>query len=309
VKLAVLFWFYKEPDICQNRLEILRQYNPDVPIYGLYGGDLATVDIYKSQLDRYLDDFYAFPEAKDSQWKWLQGDLMITHWYRERGQCLDWDTVTIVQWDMLVFAPIDRLFSMLAPDTILLSGLRPIAEVENDWLWVTPKIPAHRHQYLNFLEYIDKTFDYQQEPMGCIFIIACLPRIFLEPYSQIDRPELGFIEYRIPIYAQILGIPVCENHPFSAWWVDNDPTFYNKNPWQRTLDLLDRRFNPHPLNPTRNDISLIAIHRQLNIPTGARMFHPYQYLFPFTTIQWIGALISEFKRDLDWLFNKIKNRH
>jgi hypothetical protein len=305
VRLAVLFWFYKEPDICQNRLEILREHNPDIQIYGLYGGDVATVDVYKSQLKPYLDDFYAFTEERDADWKWLQGDLMLTHWYRERGKYLDWDTVTIVQWDLLVFDKIDRLFAMLTPDTILLSGLRPIAEVEADWLWVTPKIPAHRQQYLEFLEYVSKTFDYQQEPMGCIFIIACLPRIFLEAYSQIDRPELGFIEYRIPIYAQILGIPVCEDHPFAAWWVDNDPTFYNKNMWQRTRDLLDRRFNPHPLNPTRSDISLIAIHRQLNMPTGTRMFHPYQYLFPFTRTQWLGALIYEFKRDLEWLFNKI----
>lgn len=305
MKLAILFWFYKEPDICQNRLEIIRQYNPTTPIYGVYGGDLATVDRYKSQLGRYLDDFYTFTEDKDSMWKWLQGDLMLTHWYRERGKFLAWDTVAIVQWDMLVFGAIEQLFSILKPDTILLSGLRSIAEVENDWLWVTPNIPAHQQQYVEFLEYVGKTYDYQQDPLGCIFIVACLPRIFLEPYSQIEQPELGFLEYRIPIYAQIFGIPFCENHPFQAWWVDADPLFHANNLFQRTSNLVNRRLNPNPLNPTRTDISLIPIWRHLNTQTGARIFHPYQQIFPMKKQHWPGALLGELKRDLEWLSQKM----
>jgi hypothetical protein len=305
VKLAILFWFYKEPDICKNRLELLRQYNPTIPIYGVYGGDLATVDQYKSQLNQYLDDFYTFTENKDPLWKWLQGDLMLTHWYRERGKHLPWDTVVIVQWDMLVFGAIEQLFSMLKPDQILLSGLRPISEVENDWMWVTPKILDHRCQYLEFLQYISKTYDYQQDPMGCIFIVACLPRIFLEAYAKIEQPELGFLEYRIPMYAQIFGIPFCENHPFHAWWVDGDPIFQAKNFIQRAINLFSLRLNPNPLNPTRSDISLIPIWGHLNTQAGARIFHPYQHIFPIRKQQWLGALLNEFKRDLDWLSKKL----
>ncbi|WP_271252861.1 hypothetical protein [Pseudanabaena sp. Chao 1811] len=308
MKIAILFWFYKEMDICKNRLSLLRQNNPNIPIYGVYGGDLSTVNDYKLQLEKLLDDFYAFPEDKDSQWKWLQGDLMLTHWYRERGQYLSWDTVAIVQWDMLVFGNIDQLFAMLKQDQILLSGLRPIKEVENDWLWVTPKVPDHREQYLNFLEYVKKTYDYQHEPMGCIFIVVCLPRIFLEAYSKVEHPELGFIEYRIPMYAQIFNIPFCTNHPFQAWWVDGDPVFQATNALQRAINLVKIRLNPNPLNPTRSDISLVPIFRHLNTKKGARIFHPYQYLFPLKKRQWIAALFGELKRDLDWLSRKILGR-
>lgn len=304
MKLAILFWFYKAPDICKNRLELLRQHNPTIPIYGVYGGDLAAVDQYKSQLNQYLDDFYTFTENKDPLWKWLQGDLMLTHWYRERGKHLSWDTVVIVQWDMLVFGAIEELFSMLKPDQILLSGLRPIAEVENDWMWVTPKIPDHRCQYLEFLQYVGKTYDYQQDPMGCIFIVACLPRIFLESYSKVEQPELGFIEYRIPMYAQIFGIPFCENHPFHAWWVDGDPIFQAKNIFQRAINLFRIRLNPNPLNPTRTDISLIPIYRHLNTQAGARIFHPYQQIFPIKKRLWLTALFDEFRRDINWLVQK-----
>ncbi len=305
MKLAILFWFYKEPDICKNRLELLRQKNPNIPIYGVYGGDLADVEQHQTILSEYLDDFYAFTENKDSLWKWLQGDLMLTHWYRDRGKSLSWDTVVIVQWDMLVFGAIEQLFGMLKKDQILLSGLRPIDEVENDWMWVTPKIPAHRDQYLEFLEYIGKAYDYKQDPMGCIFIVACLPRKFFESYSKIDQSELGFIEYRIPIYAQIFGIPFCENHSFDAWWVDSDPIFQASNIFQRAINLVKIRLNPNTLNPTRSDISLIPIYRHLSTKSGARIFHPYQQKFPLKKHHWPIALLNEFRRDVDWLAKKI----
>jgi len=305
MKLAILFWFYKEPEICQNRLEILRQNNPTTPIYGLYGGDLASVDQYKSTLSPYLDDLYVFSEAKDSYWKWIQGDLMITHWYRERGKDLSWDTIVIVQWDMLVFGAVEKLFSMLKPDQILLSGLRPIAEMENDWLWVAPKFPEHRQRYLKFLDYVQKTHDYQQDPLGCLFIVACFPRIFLEQYSSIEQPELGFLEYRIPMYAQIFRIPFCENHSFSAWWVDVDPIFWAKNPIRRAINTLTLRLNPNPLNPAKREISLIPIYYHLSTQTGARIFHPYEQVFPMKKRQWLSSLLHEFGRDLNWLTQKL----
>jgi hypothetical protein len=309
MKLAILFWFYKEPEICQNRLEILRQYNPNTPIYGVYGGDLAAVDRYKSQLEPYLDDFYTFSEPKDTYWKWLQGDLILTHWYRERGRELPFDTVVVVQWDMLIFGAIEQLFAMLEPNQILLSGLRPIAEIENNWHWVTPKLADLRLRYLQFLEHIDKVYNYQQEPMACIFIVACLPRIFLERYATIEQPELGFVEYRIPIYAQIFGIPICEQHPFNAWWIDVEPTFHSKDLVQRAMNRFTLRFNPgslhHTLDPKHSDISLIPIFKHLNMAKGDRIFHPYQSMFPLKNSQWLGALIAEFTRDLDWISRRI----
>jgi len=182
MKLAILFWFYKEPEICQNRLEILRQHNPTVPIYGLYGGDLAAAVHYQSALSPYLDDFYVFSGAKDSYWKWIQGDLMITQWYRDRGHKLEWDTIVVVQWDMLVFGAVEELFSMLKQDEILLSGLRPVAEVENDWQWVSPKIPDLRQRYLEFLTHVRKNYDYKQNPLGCLFIVVGFTRTFLDQY-------------------------------------------------------------------------------------------------------------------------------
>ncbi|MDX2230095.1 MAG: hypothetical protein NW220_10680 [Leptolyngbyaceae cyanobacterium bins.349] len=308
MKLAILFWFYKESEVCQNRLEILRRHNPTTPIYGLYGGDLARVDHYKSVLSPYLDDFYVFSEAKDAYWKWVQGDLMITQWFRDRGHELEWDTIIIVQWDMLVFGPVEQLFATLQPEQILLSGLRPIAEVEAEWQWTSPRVRDRREQYLEFCQHIRKTYDYQQDPLGCLFIVIALPRNFLKQYAQVPEPELGFLEYRIPMYAQILGTPFCTEHPYRAWWVDADPLFWAKNPLRRVINSVVLKFNPNPLNPAKREISLIAIGRHLLTHNGARIFHPYEQLFPSNQWQWLRAVATEFKRDLDWLTQKLLRR-
>jgi hypothetical protein len=142
--------------------------------------------------------------------------------------------------------------------------------------------------------------------MGCLFIAVCLPRTFLERYAYIEQPDLGFIEYRIPMYAQIFGIPFCEDHPFQADWGRNDPRdpmFRAKNPVKRLLNAFHLKLNPIPLNPWR-DISLIPIYRQLRKKAGFRIFHPYQRLFPTQKRQWLIALLDEFKRGLDRLVQK-----
>lgn len=271
MKLAILFWFYKEPDICKNHLELLRRYNPTVPIYGLYGGNLDEIDIFKSSLDRYLDDFYVFTQNKSSSWKWHLGDLLITDWYSQRGKHLAWDTIIIVQWDMLVFGSVQELFSMLQKEQILLSGLRPIKEIEEKWSWTsTSLIPELRDQYLNFLDSVKEKYSYSQEPLCCLFIVVCFPRSFLAKYSEIEQPELGFLEYRVPIYAQIFGTPFCVNHPFQAWWPGDSTTSKNKE----------------TLNAKRHDVSLIAILRNLLDSNGAKVFHPYRKTFPLNINQW-----------------------
>ena len=100
--IAVVFWFYKEPEICINRLKLIKKYNPKIKIFGLFGGNQNEESLYNEKLGGYLDDFYTHPSA-NSDWKWIHGDLMLLDWYKDRGQKLKWDSVVIVQWDMLVF--------------------------------------------------------------------------------------------------------------------------------------------------------------------------------------------------------------
>ena len=187
-----------------------------------------------------------------------------------QGHQLSWDTIVVVQWDMVVYGPIQKVFSMLQRDQVLLSGLRPIDEVEQQWSWTSPDCPDRRAEYLRFLDRVQKHFDFDSRPLCCLFVVVCLSRGFLDQYSRIEQPELGFLEYRVPIYAQVFRVPFCTDHPFEPWWDGIDP-FRRDLPlmaWQRRVDR--RTMLGHLLNPW-----------------GARVFHPYRELAPIGPRQWI----------------------
>jgi hypothetical protein len=289
MKLAILFWFYKEPGICENRLILLRRYNPDTPIYGLYGGDLESAELYRSRLGRYLDDFYVFSQQKDSYWKWYYGDLMITTWFTERGQALPWDTIVIAQWDMLLFGSVNQLFQYLGPNEILLSGVRPVKEVEQDWWWTSPEInPKQQKIYLNFVEHVRAKYDLRAEILCCLFLVVGLPKNFLEKYSEIEPQEVGFLEYKIPTYAQIFGVPFCK-HPYNYCWSDYADYKYTLSPW-----------------PFQIGLSPLVILKNLLNPSGDRIFHPYLRRFPLKPWEWIPITFTYLKEKFAYEFKKQK---
>jgi len=293
MKKAILFWFYQSPGICKNHLEIIRRYNPGIAIYGLYGGAVDEYLEYQSLLSDYLDDFYVFDQPKSSSWKWHLGDLLITDWYTQRGKNLDWDTIIIVQWDMLIFGSIDELFAGLAKDEILLSGLRPVQEVEDAWGWTSATInPNNREQYLNFLNYVRNKYNYSQEPLCCLFIVVCLPKSFLDKYavSVIEEAELGFLEYRVPIYAQIFGTPFFTNHNFNPYW-EVLPTSTN---------------NMKTLNAKRIDVGILTIINNLLKSDGVKVFHPYRKIFPFYKWQYPSIFPILIREVLEKMYRGMK---
>ena len=262
MKLALLFWFYKDVDICRNRLKLLRKHNPAVPIYGLYGGSPEASGHYAQALAPLLDDVFDCFTEKDGDWKWRNGDVAIAEWYRQRGQHLEWDTVFVAQWDMLVLDDLSRLLDGLRQDEVFLSGLRPIEEVRDWWPWVT----RERADYERFHDHFREQYGEQAEVLACQFVVACLSRRFLRAYSTLDL-ELGFLEYRLPSYAGALGMTFGTCPRLECTW-PNDPQADRSSA------------EPVTLTAQKVAIDFSTILRSLRDPGGARVFHPYNRLFP-----------------------------
>ncbi len=285
MQLAVLFWCYKELDLCVDRVRHLRDQNPDTKIYALFGGDLALAGDFERALGPYIDDFYAFegeepPGSKHNQgyrggvfWKYVHGDLMIADWYKDRGVTLPWDTIVIVQWDMLVYGRIPEVFSCLEKDQVLFSGLRPIKEVEDSWAWVAE--PKSRVTYLHFLDHVREEFGYDQEPMCCVAVVVCLSRAFLDRYAHLENPQYGGLEYRMPIYAQIFGTPFCTDHPFTPWW-----------------GAVESFKVTHTLRARPIEILAPVVATNLMRKDGGRVFHPYWRKTPRGLLGWTWALLD-----------------
>ena len=257
----VLFWFYKDFETCESRLRSLRRLNKSVRVYGLYGGPLSKADEARKRLAEWLDDFYAFPEDSEAKWKWKNGDKVLATWYRDRGHQLDWETIFVLQWDMLLLAPMETLFRNLRPGEILLSGHRPLTEIEAWWPWANPRNVEKRKDLESFRTLLADKFDYHGDLLACLFIVACLPRVFLEHYAAAGPPECGFLEYKVPTMARVFGIPECLDHSFHPWWAAN-PATKRVPAAQRTL------------NAVGQEVSLSVILREAARSTGQKVFHP-----------------------------------
>lgn len=259
---AILFWFYRDAELCENRLRMLRRFNPGYSVFGLYGGDPESAGTYERQLGSLLDDFYAYPGPEDGAWKWINGDLVIRAWYVERGQELSWSSVVIVQWDMLVLGPLSRLVGRPTEDDVVLSGLRPVSEVEGWWPWVSG---ASRPAFETFMLRLREDGYRVDQAWCCQFVVVCLGRRFLDDYSRIADPEHGFIEYRVPTYAHAFGMHL--SAPSVPCWWEGDPALADVPESRRTLSARRRGVRTHHV--------LLAWAAR-----GAAIVHPYRRHFP-----------------------------
>jgi hypothetical protein len=259
MKVVVLFWFYKELEVCKNHLELFKKHNPNVQIFGLFGGKEEEASTYKSGLKNYLDDFYVSSLVdKNEDFKWIHGDLMLLDWFENKGKDLNWDSVVILQWDVLVFDSLEKQFSNLKKDEIFLSGLRELdAEIELLWSWTKPE-GENRVNYLAFREYIEKEYNYNPVTFLCsLFILEVFPRVFFEKWGMVKNKKIGMLEYKIPAYADIFKVPFYKKE-LGVWWFNKDAHEGNA-----------------PMNARGVEINKDFILSELNKKDGFRIFHPY----------------------------------
>ena len=151
MRVAILFWVYKDLALCTDRIKHLRELDHRTPIYCLYGGPLISADLFRDGLESLVDDFYVYPADRPAYWKWLHGDQLISSWYRERGAGLNWDTIFVAQWDLLLLSPVGDVCRALRSDQVLFPGLRRIRDVETSWWWTRPGSPE-RAEFEEFCE-------------------------------------------------------------------------------------------------------------------------------------------------------------
>jgi len=262
--LAILYWFYKEPEVTKNHLELIRKNNPNVKIFGLFGGEPDESNDYKELLGDLLDDFWLYEGTygTDSYSKWVHGDLMLLDWYDKRGRDLGWDSIATVQWDMLLFTDIRKIVPGLNKNQIYFSGYRELDDaVENRWSWTKPD-GKHRQDYLDFCDFVDKEYGYKSRLKICLFIFQVLTREFFEKYMQIPNKKVGMLEYKDPTLANIFGLDIYELD-IGVLWQDKGQHTENS-----------------PLNALPIEIKAGYIIDELKREDGWRLFHPYKKEWP-----------------------------
>jgi hypothetical protein len=227
---------------------LLRDLNPGVPIYGLFGGSTATLKLAAKRILA-LDGLYA--SRASPQWNWQHSDLVLAAWYREAGYRIPFDILHVVEWDLVLLEPLESLYSSVPDRAVGLPALTPTAELEQEWTWL--RRAENRRQWEALLSHVRAEWGYDDVPFGCVGPGACFPRAFLEAYAGVDPPVLCNDELRLPLYAQILGFPLADTGLRGPWRGEREDPFFH--------------FRAH-------EVALGDIKAELAKPDGWRAFHP-----------------------------------
>jgi len=249
MKRIVLFRFHKNFTVCENRLRLLRRYNPGIEIFGLYGGAERGFQRAQRQLSPHMDGLYCI-SGKSEQWKWKNSDLAVRLWYTDCGSRITFDILHVIEWDLLLFESLQKLCQNIPGDGVGLTDLTELRYIEKTWAPWTVEEP-HRTEWTRLQDYVRHEFNYNQEPYAGSPCGAVLPRTFLEKYRDISVPELCHDELRLPLFSQILGFRLYDTGFYG------EESFFS---WDK-------------------EIPAAAIEVELLKPLGRRVFHPYCGVF------------------------------
>jgi len=247
VKRAILLRFHKAPFVCRSRVALLRQLNPSVPVYGLFGGShRVPAAALRALVD--LDDVHSSTEP--ARWNWQHSDLAVAAWFRNAGYRLSFDVLHAVEWDLLLLEPLESLYASVPEGAVGLTALTPVSKLQ-EWTWLRRE--DERREWEQLLDIARSLWGYDDVPHGCLGPGPVFPRPFLEAYAAVDPPIIAHDELRLPLFAQILGFPLADTRLRGPWRGEREhPLFHFRAP----------------------DVALAAIQAELAKPDGWRAFHP-----------------------------------
>lgn len=247
MKRIILFRFHKNPEVCINRLKLLKKLNPDIPIYGL-GENIKNIEkLYKAG----IEDVFTI-KNKSKRWKWLNGDLAILKWFNNIGKNLNFDILHVIEWDLLLTEPLTKIYKKPSKNTVYMSGLIKLKKArKHNWSYLT----GSNYQTVQwFKKHLQKTFSKKVNGKIGLFPGVSLGYNFLKKYNNIDRiPEIINDEFRVGMYASMF-----ENIKLK------DTKFYK---WNKKTNQINKNFN------SKNN--RIPKKRVLNNKNKVKAFHPF----------------------------------
>jgi hypothetical protein len=252
MKRVILFRFHKKPLVCKNHLVLLKKYNPQVPIYGLYGGSSENFLKVNKFISKEITHIYSVAH-QTNKWKWENSDLAVRQWFRDFGYNLDFDTLHVVEWDLLFFDSITNIYRHVPPNSLGLTGLQPLKNVENRWSWTTEE--PTKSNWLRFKAKIKKKYGLPKPIMVCLGPGPVFPKSFLHAFIKTPVSTLVHDEIRLPIMASILGFKLSDTKLYKHWFDDQEKTIFN---------CVNREINTH------------TIIQEMSKTNGRRVFHPFR---------------------------------
>lgn len=251
-KFIVLYRYHKDFDLVLERLKLIKLIDPEIRLFGMYGGAKEMFPEAKRFFaDYFVDNYYL--NVEDVTWKWLQGDISYQMWYNDVGINIDFDFMVSLEWDLLYLEKIENLFPQMKRDEVRVTGLIPLQKVSRYWYWCNKN---NFNRYKRFVKEVGDTFGQSFEEYAMLGPGVCFSKSFLDDLNKIELFGTDIIdEMKIPIWAQILGYKLISNNFYRNWFSFFEQKVFNAN-----------NFN----------INLKTIGKHLNRRNGRRAFHPFR---------------------------------
>jgi hypothetical protein len=265
----ILFRFHKDFENARERIKILRYFNPELPVYGMYGGPLDTTNDALTALADHLDGFWVYPIERDNDWKWMHTDLMTKMWFREVGNHLKFSYLYSYEYDLLTLAPLIDVYPEVGEGEIALSAAEPFTKaIENQWYWTSREPSLSR--YKDFCVYMKEVYGLGRQKSICLGPGPLLSREFIEKYSATEDVDFMHEEINFPAFAEVFGIPIKNNgmHP-GLFANDNDEKYFNCREdkyvqWNDVVDCILKGHSRRSFHPVKETVSLVEVENLMN---------------------------------------------
>ena len=251
-EFIILYRYHKDFQLVLKRLKLIKHIDPNIPIYGLYGGEASNYDEATKILEPYIEDNYLI-KVEDGIWKWLHADITYQMWYNDVGKTIDFSYIAVLEWDLLYMETIKNLFPKLNNNELRVSGIIPLNKIAKNWYWSTSD---RIRKYETFKEKVEVFYNIKLEDYAMLGPGLCMPRNFLEDLNNAKLFEAEISdELKIPVWAQVFGYKLVSNNFYRTWFSSLELNFFNSN-------IID-------VNPD-------TVKKEMNKAKGRRAFHPFR---------------------------------
>lgn len=248
-----LFRYHKNLDVCKNHLAIFKHYNPSVPIYGIFGGTSADFKSISPALKDFLAGDYMVHQTGAEE-KWKDFDLVLFEWYQNYGNLLNFKQLYLFEWDFILFDSIENAYRNIPLGSAGFTGLVPIRKIEKEWYWI--RDPERKAEWESLKALVTQKFNYSMQPYAIHCPGLTLPRKFFNESQHYSLSKLGNDEIRLPLYCQLLDIPIYDTGFEKKWFSKNEYLFFNCNNFEIAKEIMTLQVNKkngrRAFHPVRN---------------------------------------------------------
>lgn len=238
MKRIVLLRFHKNFELVQNRIDLLRHYNPGIMIYCLYGGSKEEFPHFRDDLKGIEDVHYLDIDTYDIKWRF--SDYSILQWYLHVGKKLDFDILHTVEYDLVFLDSLENIYPYKEGEKhVYITNLVKTKDIMHESNWfVNPEFPTA--ECFTFLKLLEEKFHIPLEDQWNSKAPGLtVTREFLDGYEKLlpELPLIGYDEIRSPAIAQILGIEMRDTGFVKDWFDETSQEFRLFNTDNVAVDL------------------------------------------------------------------------